>query len=87
MRYEDRVIFQLEQVATYNPKTSKKENTLITYDAIPCNISPISRVRKQLDYGDVKNHLTFLRINEPISYLVIHLLANGIRHMIVDTLI
>ncbi|MDM5473819.1 hypothetical protein P7528_14835, partial [Staphylococcus aureus] len=26
MRYEDRVIFQLEQVATYNPKTSKKEN-------------------------------------------------------------
>ncbi|EWO30504.1 hypothetical protein V535_02662, partial [Staphylococcus aureus F19955] len=24
MRYEDRVIFQLEQVATYNPKTSKK---------------------------------------------------------------
>ncbi|EOA9091515.1 TPA: hypothetical protein ACOFXN_002738, partial [Staphylococcus aureus] len=31
MRYEDRVIFQLEQVATYNPKTSKKENTLITY--------------------------------------------------------
>ncbi|EYJ19101.1 hypothetical protein V360_02773, partial [Staphylococcus aureus H72119] len=22
MRYEDRVIFQLEQVATYNPKTS-----------------------------------------------------------------
>ncbi|EWA50698.1 hypothetical protein U420_02762, partial [Staphylococcus aureus M71813] len=28
MRYEDRAVFQLEQVATYNPKTSKKENTL-----------------------------------------------------------
>ena len=31
-----------------------KENTLITYDAIPCNINPISRARKQLEFGDVK---------------------------------
>lgn len=54
MRYEDRAVFQLEQVATYNPKTSKKENTLITYDAIPCNINPVSRARKQLEFGDLK---------------------------------
>ncbi|UFO76853.1 hypothetical protein I5B93_04235 [Staphylococcus aureus] len=44
MRYEDRVIFQLEQVATYNPKTSKKENTLITYDAIQSISYPVSHV-------------------------------------------
>lgn len=85
MRYEDRVIFQLEQVATYNPKTSKKENTLITYDAIPCNINPISRARKQLEFGDVKNNVSVLRIKESISYPVSHVLVNGIRYKIVDT--
>ncbi|HGO3290088.1 TPA: hypothetical protein ACK0ZS_002057 [Staphylococcus aureus] len=81
MRYEDRAIFQLEQVATYNPKTSKKENTFITYDAIPCNINPISRARKQLEFGDV----SVLRVKESISYPVSHVLVNGIRYKIVDT--
>lgn len=85
MRYEDRAVFQLEQVATYNPKTSKKENTLITYDAIPCNINPISRTRKQLEFGDVKNDVSVLRIKESISYPVSHVLVNGIRYKIVDT--
>ncbi|CAC8001683.1 phage-like protein [Staphylococcus aureus] len=85
MRYKDRVIFQLEQVTTYNPKTSKKENALITYDAIPCNINPISRARKQLEFGDVKNDVSVLRIKESISYPVSHVLVNGIRYKIVDT--
>ncbi len=85
LRYEDRVIFQLEQVATYNPKTSKKENALITYDAIPCNINPISRARKQLEFGDVKNDVSVLRVKESISYPVSHVLVNGIRYKIVDT--
>ncbi|HED9457006.1 hypothetical protein GZ138_06575 [Staphylococcus aureus] len=85
MRYEDRAVFQLEQVATYNPKTSKKENTFITYDAIPCNINPISRARKQLEFGDVKNDVSVLRIKESISYPVSHVLINGIRYKIVDT--
>lgn len=85
MRYEDRAVFQLEQVATYNPKTSKKENTLITYDAIPCNINPISRARKQLEFGDVKNDVSVLRIKESISSPVSHVLINGIRYKIIDT--
>ncbi|EMJ6191479.1 TPA: hypothetical protein PP471_000232 [Staphylococcus aureus] len=85
MRYEDRAVFQLEQVATYNPKTSKKENTLITYDAIPCNINPISRARKQLEFGDLKNDVSVLRIKESISSPVSHVLINGIRYKIVDT--
>lgn len=85
MRYEDRAIFQLEQVATYNPKTSKKEKKLIVYDEIPCNVNPISRARKQFEFGDVKNDVSVLRVKESISYPVSHVLINDIRYKIVDT--
>lgn len=85
MRYDDRVVFQLEQGGVYNPKTSKKEKRLIAYEEIPCNINPISRARKQLEFGDVKNDVSVLRIKGSLFYAVSHVIVRDIRYKIVDT--
>ncbi|HGZ7467796.1 TPA: hypothetical protein ACOFXN_002842, partial [Staphylococcus aureus] len=38
-----------------------------------------------LEFGDVKNDVSVLRIKESISYPVSHVLINGIRYKIIDT--
>ncbi|EZY60615.1 hypothetical protein V060_02591 [Staphylococcus aureus R0294] len=85
MRYDDRVVFQLEQGGVYNPKTSKKEKRLTTYEEIPCNINPISRARKHLEFGDVENDVSVLRVKGALSYAVSHVIVRGVRYKIVDT--
>ncbi|MGW7931874.1 hypothetical protein ACWEWU_09470 [Staphylococcus xylosus] len=85
MRYDERVIFEIEHAVKYNPKTSKREKYSTFSEVIACNVNPISRARKQLEFGEVENDVSVLRIIRHLTFKPTHLTVNGIRYKILDT--
>lgn len=83
MRYSDRVTFAIETKGTYNPKTSKYENTERVLGPIPCNYSPLSPGKTTLEFGDVKKGINVIRLNGHFEQNVTHAFIKSIKHQIV----
>lgn len=83
MRYSNRVRFVVEVKGTYNPKTSKYENTERVLSPIPCNYSPLSPSKTTLEFGDVKKRINVIRLNGHFDQNVTHAFIKGIKHQIV----
>ena len=84
MRYDERVVFEVEHADKYNPKTSKKEKYSTFSEVIACNVNPVSRATKVQEFGEVENDVSVLRINGHLSLKPSHLSVNNIRYKIID---
>lgn len=82
MRYNKRVVFAKETKGKYNPKTSKTETYEKRYDAIPCNISPLSPQKTVVQYGDINKDINVIRLNGHFEPTVTHAYINGTKYQI-----
>lgn len=82
MRYNKRVVFAKETKGKYNPKTSKIETYEKRYDAIPCNISPLSPQKTVVQYGDINKDINVIRLNGCFEPTVTHAYINDTKYQI-----
>ena len=82
MRYNKRVAFAKEIKGQYNPKTSKTETYEKRYDAIPCNISPLSPQKTVVQYGDINKDINVIRLNGHFEPTVTHAYINDAKYQI-----
>lgn len=82
MRYNKRVVFAKETKGKYNPKTSKTEIYEKRYDAIPCNISPLSPQKTVVQYGDINKDINVIRLNGHFEPTVTHAYINDTKYQI-----
>ncbi|WP_270671380.1 hypothetical protein [Staphylococcus hominis] len=82
MRYNKRVVFAKETKGKYNPKTSKIETYEKRYDAIPCNISPLSPQKTVVQYGDINKDINVIRLNGRFEPTVTHAYINDVKYQI-----
>lgn len=82
MRYNKRVAFAKKIKGQYNPKTSKTETYEKRYDAIPCNISPLSPQKTVVQYGDIKKDINVIRLNGHFEPTVTHAYINNTKYQI-----
>lgn len=82
MRYNKRVVFAKETKGKYNPKTSKIETYKKRYDAIPCNISPLSPQKTVVQYGDINKDINVIRLNGHFEPTVTHAYINDTKYQI-----
>lgn len=82
MRYNKRVVFARETKGQYNPKTCKVEVYEKRYDAIPCNISPLSPQKTVVQYGDIKKDINIIRLNGHFEPTVTHAYINDTKYQI-----
>lgn len=82
MRYNKRVAFAKETKGQYNPKTSKIETYEKHYDAIPCNISPLSPQKTVVQYGDINKDINVIRLNGRFEPTVTHAYINNVKYQI-----
>ncbi|MDK7928283.1 hypothetical protein QP635_00085 [Staphylococcus hominis] len=82
MRYNKRVVFAKETKGKYNPKTSKTETYEKRYDAIPCNISPLSPQKTVVQYGDINKDINIIRLNGRFEPTVTHAYINDVKYQI-----
>ncbi|WP_317952335.1 hypothetical protein [Staphylococcus sp. NWU MK-U1] len=82
MRYNKRVVFAKETKEKYNPKTSKTETYEKRYDAIPCNISPLSPQKTVVQYGDINKDINVIRLNGRFHPTVTHAYINDVKYQI-----
>lgn len=82
MRYNKRVVFAKETKRKYNPKTSKTETYEKRYDAIPCNISPLSPQKTVVQYGDINKDINVIRLNGHFEPTVTHAYINDTKYQI-----
>lgn len=82
MRYNKRVVFAKETKGKYNPKTSRTETYEKRYDAIPCNISPLSPQKTVVQYGDINKDINVIRLNGHFEPTVTHAYINGTKYQI-----
>ncbi|WP_342610254.1 hypothetical protein [Staphylococcus hsinchuensis] len=88
MRYSDRITFERQGAKVYNPKTSRYELTnSIRYENIPCNLSPLSRQRTALEYGDVKRDINIVRLQGQFLNEVTHAYIGQRQYLIVDKIV
>ncbi|MCF7581271.1 hypothetical protein L4I60_03225 [Staphylococcus epidermidis] len=83
MRYNDRVTFAIESKGSYNPKTSRYDNSMLKLNPMPCNHSPLSPGKTALEFGDVKKSINVVRLNGHFKEQVTHAFIKGIKHQIV----
>ncbi|MCE5049715.1 hypothetical protein KJB67_03715 [Staphylococcus haemolyticus] len=82
MRYNKRVVFAKETEAKYNPKTSRTETYEKRYDAIPCNISPLSPQKTVVQYGDINKDINIIRLNGHFEPTATHAYINDTKYQI-----
>ncbi|MGE7426405.1 hypothetical protein ACQKKI_11805 [Staphylococcus capitis] len=82
MRYNKRVKFSKETKGSYNPKTSRTETYEKRYDAIPCNISPLSPQKTVVQYGDINKDINVIRLNGHFEPTVTHAYINDAKYQI-----
>ncbi|WP_195832867.1 hypothetical protein [Staphylococcus haemolyticus] len=82
MRYNKRVVFAKETKERYNPKTSRTETYEKRYDAIPCNISPLSPQKTVVQYGDINKDINVIRLNGHFEPTVTHAYINDTKYQI-----
>lgn len=82
MRYNKRVVFAKEAKGQYNPKTSRTETYEKCYDAIPCNISPLSPQKTVVQYGDINKDINVIRLNGRFEPTVTHAYINDTKYQI-----
>lgn len=82
MRYNKRVVFAKETKGKYNPKTSRIETYEKRYDAIPCNISPLSPQKTVVQYGDINKDINVIRLNGHFEPTVTHAYINDTKYQI-----
>ena len=82
MRYNKRVKFSKEIKGGYNPKTSKYDVKEQVYNEVPCNISPLSPQRTNLEYGDVTKDINVIRLNGRFEPKVTHAYIKGVKYII-----
>lgn len=82
MRYNKRVVFAKETKGQYNPKTSRTETYEKLYDAIPCNISPLSPQKTVVQYGDINKDINVIRLNGHFEPTVTHAYINDAKYQI-----
>lgn len=82
MRYNKRVVFAKETKGKYNPKTSRTETYEKRYDAIPCNISPLSPKKTVVQYGDINKDINVIRLNGHFEPTVTHAYINDTKYQI-----
>ena len=82
MRYNKRVVFAKETKGKYNPKTSRTETYEKRYDAIPCNISPLSPQKTVVQYGDINKDINVIRLNGHFEPTVTHAYINDAKYQI-----
>lgn len=82
MRYNKRVVFAKEIKGKYNPKTSRTETYEKRYDAIPCNISPLSPQKTVVQYGDINKDINAIRLNGHFEPTVTHAYITDTKYQI-----
>jgi len=82
LRYNKRVSFSKETKGSYNPKTSKYDVKEKLYVEVPCNISPLSPQRTNLEYGDVTKDINVIRLNGRFEPKVTHAYIKGSKYII-----
>lgn len=82
MRYNKRVVFAKETKGKYNPKTSRIETYEKRYDAIPCNISPLSPAKTVVQYGNINKDINVIRLNGRFHPTVTHTYINDVKYQI-----
>ncbi|MEN4469045.1 hypothetical protein [Staphylococcus hominis] len=82
MRYNKRVVFAKETKGKYNPKTSRTETYEKRYDAIPCNISPLSPQKTVVQYGNINKDINVIRLNGRFHPTVTHAYINDVKYQI-----
>jgi len=82
LRYNKRVKFSKEIKGGYNTKTSKYDVKEQVYSEVPCNISPLSPQRTNLEYGDVTKYINVIRLNGHFEPQVTHAYIKGVKHII-----
>ena len=82
MRYNKRIVFAKEMKGKYNPKISRTETYEKRYDAIPCNISPLSPQKTVVQYGDINKDINVIRLNGHFEPTVTHAYINGTKYQI-----
>ncbi|GEM_PF-722958 len=89
MRLKDRVIFSLEESRSYNPKTSELYRYEISdeYNAVPCNINPISTKRLLLEFGDLSKKISIIRIKGRHDDAVSHAYVNNVKYKIIRSVL
>ena len=75
-------MFAKETKGHYNPKTSRTETYEKRYDAIPCNISPLSPQKTVVQYGDINKDINVIRLNGHFEPTVTHAYINDAKYQI-----
>lgn len=75
-------MFAKETKGKYNPKISKTETYEKHYDAIPCNISPLSPQKTVVQYGDINKDINIIRLNGHFEPTVTHAYINDTKYQI-----
>lgn len=83
MRYDQRALFTLEQKGIYNPETSRTDDEVVTYDVVPCNLSPLSVERTALEFGDVSKRINIVRVQGHVSHTASHVHVDDVKYAIV----
>lgn len=88
LRYDQRVEFTIENTGNYNPRTSKYENKVIKrWNALPCNINPLSASKTALEFGDVTKSINVIRINYEIDKRPTHAYVNDKKYIILKYIV
>nr|DAY15344.1 MAG TPA: head closure knob [Caudoviricetes sp.] len=74
--------FSKEIKGSYNPKTSKYDVKEKVFDIVPCNISPLSPQRTNLEYGDVTKDINVIRLNGRFEPKVTHAYIKDVKYII-----
>lgn len=75
-------MFAKETKGQYNPKTSRTETYEKRYDAISCNISPLSPQKTVVQYGDINKDINVIRLNGHFEPTVTHAYINDAKYQI-----
>lgn len=75
-------MFAKETKGKYNPKISRTEIYEKRYDAIPCNISPLSPQKTVVQYGDINKDINVIRLNGHFEPTVTHAYINDTKYQI-----
>lgn len=85
MRYTDRVTLLTKGNKVYNSKTSSYEyKNSSEYKDIPANISPLSKARTSVEYGDIKRDINIVRLQGNFEHDVSHALIKDKQYLIVN---
>lgn len=85
MRYTDRVTLFSKGNKVYNPQTSSYEyKNSSEYKNIPANISPLSKARTSVEYGDIKRDINIVRLQGNFKEEVTHAKIKDKQYLIVN---